>query len=279
MLTVGWGVPREDDGKMKCGWVTKVVKDLGGREKSPELKTKPLIRPGTLPQPLAGRKAQRLPVSLLSTWHGQSFLYQWESCAGFDQIPMKHIASKILTNAKNKIHTLEDLYEPLAIPNQTLRTADMDHLLPIQPLGISVFTNRPGLFTSDPRSIRHMVAHRAACNTLVFSWKPAANSVRPHLQPHLTFTYAVHNYWLLQQAGRNEHLRIERPVQPKRGSLLFLPNKSHSHGSFDFVFQNDDNFLNIIYEAYLFSMTQAAMKKTTWKQSIFKVLRLKVLSC
>ncbi|XP_019320578.2 mRNA-decapping enzyme 1B isoform X2 [Panthera pardus] len=28
------------------------------------------------------------------------------------------------------------------------------------------------------------------------------------------------------------------------------------------LFQNDDNFLNIIYEAYLFSMTQAAMKKT-----------------
>ncbi|XP_019612832.1 mRNA-decapping enzyme 1B isoform X2 [Rhinolophus sinicus] len=30
-----------------------------------------------------------------------------------------------------------------------------------------------------------------------------------------------------------------------------------------FLIQNDDNFLNIIYEAYLFSMTQAAMKKTT----------------
>ncbi|KAF6339184.1 decapping mRNA 1B [Rhinolophus ferrumequinum] len=29
------------------------------------------------------------------------------------------------------------------------------------------------------------------------------------------------------------------------------------------LIQNDDNFLNIIYEAYLFSMTQAAMKKTT----------------
>ncbi|XP_015981648.2 mRNA-decapping enzyme 1B [Rousettus aegyptiacus] len=29
-----------------------------------------------------------------------------------------------------------------------------------------------------------------------------------------------------------------------------------------FLIQNDDNFLNIIYEAYLFSMTQAAMKKT-----------------
>ncbi|XP_058415113.1 mRNA-decapping enzyme 1B isoform X1 [Diceros bicornis minor] len=28
------------------------------------------------------------------------------------------------------------------------------------------------------------------------------------------------------------------------------------------LIQNDDNFLNIIYEAYLFSMTQAAMKKT-----------------
>ncbi|XP_045444398.1 mRNA-decapping enzyme 1B isoform X5 [Pipistrellus kuhlii] len=28
------------------------------------------------------------------------------------------------------------------------------------------------------------------------------------------------------------------------------------------LFQNDDNFLNIIYEAYLFNMTQAAMKKT-----------------
>ncbi|XP_049741076.1 mRNA-decapping enzyme 1B isoform X3 [Elephas maximus indicus] len=28
------------------------------------------------------------------------------------------------------------------------------------------------------------------------------------------------------------------------------------------LFRNDDNFLNIIYEAYLFSMTQAAMKKT-----------------
>ncbi|XP_030893798.1 mRNA-decapping enzyme 1B isoform X3 [Leptonychotes weddellii] len=29
-----------------------------------------------------------------------------------------------------------------------------------------------------------------------------------------------------------------------------------------YLIQNDDNFLNIIYEAYLFSMTQAAMKKT-----------------
>ncbi|XP_047404252.1 mRNA-decapping enzyme 1B isoform X3 [Sciurus carolinensis] len=29
-----------------------------------------------------------------------------------------------------------------------------------------------------------------------------------------------------------------------------------------YLVQNDDNFLNIIYEAYLFSMTQAAMKKT-----------------
>ncbi|XP_043821890.1 mRNA-decapping enzyme 1B isoform X2 [Dromiciops gliroides] len=29
------------------------------------------------------------------------------------------------------------------------------------------------------------------------------------------------------------------------------------------LIQNDDNFLNIIYEAYLFSVTQAAMKKTT----------------
>ncbi|KAI5126030.1 mRNA-decapping enzyme 1B isoform X1 [Manis pentadactyla] len=29
-----------------------------------------------------------------------------------------------------------------------------------------------------------------------------------------------------------------------------------------YLLQNDDNFLNIIYEAYLFSMTQAAMKKT-----------------
>lgn len=29
-----------------------------------------------------------------------------------------------------------------------------------------------------------------------------------------------------------------------------------------FVFQNDDNFLNIIYEAYLFSVRKAAMKKS-----------------
>jgi len=32
-----------------------------------------------------------------------------------------------------------------------------------------------------------------------------------------------------------------------------------------FVFQNDDNFLNIIYEAYLFSVRKAAMKKSMWK--------------
>lgn len=53
--------------------------------------------------------------------------------------------------------------------------------------------------------------------------------------------------------------------------------------SSDFVLQNDDNFLTMIYEAYLSNMTQAAMKKTMWKQNtlklIFKVLQLKVLSC
>lgn len=52
------------------------------------------------------------------------------------------------------------------------------------------------------------------------------------------------------------------PVQPQDRRPLFLPAKSHPLGLLICVFQNDDNFLNIIYEAYLFSMTQAAVKKT-----------------
>lgn len=66
------------------------------------------------------------------------------------------------------------------------------------------------------------------------------------------------SYQPLEQTGGEERPSVSAPVQ----LLGFLPTKSHALGSFDFVFQNDDNFLNIIYEAYLFSMTQAAMKKT-----------------
>ena len=50
------------------------------------------------------------------------------------------------------------------------------------------------------------------------------------------------------------------PAQPQDRQSLWL-RVSPPRGS-DSVFQNDDNFLNIIYEAYLFSLTQAAVKKT-----------------
>ncbi|KAM9072979.1 mRNA-decapping enzyme 1B isoform 2-T2 [Megaptera novaeangliae] len=55
-------------------------------------------------------------------------------------------------------------------------------------------------------------------------------------------------------------LPLRTPEPPRTpGSALTKPQLQEAllH-----LVQNDDNFLNIIYEAYLFSMTQAAMKKT-----------------
>lgn len=52
-------------------------------------------------------------------------------------------------------------------------------------------------------------------------------------------------------------------------SNLFTQNASRALTITCFVFQNDDNFLNIIYEAYLFSVRKAAIKKSLWKM-IFK---------
>ncbi|XP_049639171.1 mRNA-decapping enzyme 1B [Suncus etruscus] len=53
-------------------------------------------------------------------------------------------------------------------------------------------------------------------------------------------------------------LPLQSPV-PSSSSLT----KRQLQEALLYLIQNDDNFLNIIYEAYLFSMTQAAMKKTT----------------
>lgn len=57
---------------------------------------------------------------------------------------------------------------------------------------------------------------------------------------------------------------VEKSLEPGMArtenhfALSLLSSNNHSY----FVFQNDDNFLNIIYEAYLFSVRKAAMKKS-----------------
>ncbi|XP_008058040.1 mRNA-decapping enzyme 1B isoform X2 [Carlito syrichta] len=71
-------------------------------------------------------------------------------------------------------------------------------------------------------------------------------------------------------------LPMESQEPPAASSSLLLPvqspdpsvvtgsplSKLQLQEALLYLIQNDDNFLNIIYEAYLFSMTQAAMKKT-----------------
>ncbi|XP_016080354.1 PREDICTED: mRNA-decapping enzyme 1B isoform X4 [Miniopterus natalensis] len=54
------------------------------------------------------------------------------------------------------------------------------------------------------------------------------------------------------------------PLQSPEPSILSSSplTKRQLQEALLFLIQNDDNFLNIIYEAYLFNMTQAAMKKT-----------------
>ncbi|XP_004467773.2 mRNA-decapping enzyme 1B isoform X2 [Dasypus novemcinctus] len=54
------------------------------------------------------------------------------------------------------------------------------------------------------------------------------------------------------------------PLQPPEPPLVTSSplTKLQLQEALLYLIQNDDNFLNIIYEAYLFSMTQAAMKKT-----------------
>ncbi|XP_007935218.1 mRNA-decapping enzyme 1B [Orycteropus afer afer] len=54
------------------------------------------------------------------------------------------------------------------------------------------------------------------------------------------------------------------PLQNPEPSVITSspPTKLQLQEALLYLIQNDDNFLNIIYEAYLFSMTQAAMKKT-----------------
>ncbi|XP_056656730.1 mRNA-decapping enzyme 1B isoform X1 [Monodelphis domestica] len=55
------------------------------------------------------------------------------------------------------------------------------------------------------------------------------------------------------------------PIQNPEASVINnnLLTKLQLQETLLHLIQNDDNFLNIIYEAYLFSVTQAAMKKTT----------------
>ncbi|KAK1340785.1 hypothetical protein QTO34_017179 [Cnephaeus nilssonii] len=52
------------------------------------------------------------------------------------------------------------------------------------------------------------------------------------------------------------------PLKSPEPSVLSPLTKLQLQEALLFLIQNDDNFLNIIYEAYLFNMTQAAMKKT-----------------
>ncbi|XP_036313603.1 mRNA-decapping enzyme 1B isoform X2 [Pipistrellus kuhlii] len=52
------------------------------------------------------------------------------------------------------------------------------------------------------------------------------------------------------------------PLKHPEPSVLSPLTKLQLQEALLFLIQNDDNFLNIIYEAYLFNMTQAAMKKT-----------------
>ncbi|XP_070265575.1 mRNA-decapping enzyme 1B isoform X3 [Myotis yumanensis] len=52
------------------------------------------------------------------------------------------------------------------------------------------------------------------------------------------------------------------PLQSPEPSVLSPLTKLQLQEALLFLIQNDDNFLNIIYEAYLFNMTQATMKKT-----------------
>lgn len=63
------------------------------------------------------------------------------------------------------------------------------------------------------------------------------------------------------QVGRNSLGSGASPA-PRQTKPLVSAAESHPLRASDSVFQNDDNFLNIIYEAYLFSLTQAAVKKT-----------------
>uniref|UniRef100_A0A7J8FWT3 5'-(N(7)-methylguanosine 5'-triphospho)-[mRNA] hydrolase n=1 Tax=Molossus molossus TaxID=27622 RepID=A0A7J8FWT3_MOLMO len=71
---------------------------------------------------------------------------------------------------------------------------------------------------------------------------------------------------LTQSSGAGKPLEswIDKTSSTEKQTPLFQSplTKLQLQEALLFLIQNDDNFLNVIYEAYLFNMTQAAMKKT-----------------
>uniref|UniRef100_A0A7J7ZGV0 5'-(N(7)-methylguanosine 5'-triphospho)-[mRNA] hydrolase n=1 Tax=Pipistrellus kuhlii TaxID=59472 RepID=A0A7J7ZGV0_PIPKU len=65
--------------------------------------------------------------------------------------------------------------------------------------------------------------------------------------------------WVDKTSSTEKQIPLFQHPEP---SVLSPLTKLQLQEALLFLIQNDDNFLNIIYEAYLFNMTQAAMKKT-----------------
>lgn len=112
----------------------------------------------------------------------------------------------------------------------------------------------PLLQALSPQRIPATVTPPPLMSPLVFaqpSWAPPQERSRAPLPPGNQDPAATPSGLLLP-------LRTPEPPGTP-GSALSKPQLQEAllH-----LIQNDDNFLNIIYEAYLFSLTQAAVKKT-----------------
>ena len=63
-----------------------------------------------LPQPLARQKSPETAIlTAVRLPRPKTFRNYCKHYNGFDEMPVKHIAIKILSNAKNKVYALEDL--------------------------------------------------------------------------------------------------------------------------------------------------------------------------